>query len=151
MISPLFLKICRWRFSLLHFSMCSFFKWNSEQDKIEFQNFANCRIFCAVLYGFNLLIKATLITYSILNYMFIKIENGKQEIFDVTNESENKYDQTLVYICHSMNVGILILLLGCWTRLVQNRDVFLKSINLTLASVLKYQGNIALNSAFYYL
>src|SRR3989442_1745407 len=111
MISHIFLKICRWRFSLLRFSIWSIFKWNTKLNNIEFSDFTNYRIFCAIQFGFYLLTKAVIVAHVILNYMFSTIKNGNQDIFDVTRGNINNYDETLIYICHANYVGINVLML----------------------------------------
>ncbi len=125
----------------MKFSFSSFLQWDSKENKVVFPKTVSYRIFNSIYLIAYLTIATIVITSLVLRNAFGKNENGKEDIFDVSNSSKNKLNQGLMYIIYTMYIGTVVLLIGCWVRLIQNRHEFVDIVNMAIQNVLKYQGN----------
>lgn len=130
----------------MKYSNCTILQWSNEKNKVALSNSLTYRLCSAIISLTYLILAAGITTGLIINYNFNgnEEENGKQEIFDVSSSQESQSKQSLIYIIHTMYVGIVTLLVGCWIRLLQTRDHFVDTINKTFVNVLKFQGKCSL-------
>lgn len=124
----------------MKYSFSSFLQWDTTQNKVIFPKTISYRIFNSIYLISYLTIATVVTTYLVVRHAFGKDENGKEDIFDVAYSTEKKLNEGLVYIIHTMYIGIVVLILGCWVRLIQNRHELVDSVNKAIQNVLKYQG-----------
>lgn len=125
----------------MKFSFSSFLQWDTKESKVVFPKSVSYRIFNSIYLISYLIVATIVITNLVVRNAFGKNENGKEDIFDVSTSNENKLNHGLIYIIHTMYIGIVVLLVGCWVRLIQNHHEFVESVNMAIQNVLKYQGN----------
>ncbi len=142
MISTLWLKICRYRFFQFWFSFCSFLKWNSIENKFEFQNLCKYRVYNSIYVIAYFITSACIVVDFLVNHAFGGGANGKQDIFDVAFQSNDSDDKSLTNIVHTMYVAIEVLLIGCWIRFVQMRSEYVFTANIQIRSIVNLQGKV---------